>query len=56
MERLEQILRTMDIPEQRMNDRGWLMRNLAIRNGDHKDFPEAMTLIRKQHSDNDNNN
>jgi len=45
-ERLKEILETMDIPVQRLSDRGWLMRNLAIRNQDHPDFDEAMSLIR----------
>lgn len=56
MDKLEQILRTMDIPQQRMNDHRWLMRNLAIRNADHKDFQEAMVLIRKRDLDNRDKN
>ena len=56
MDKLEQILRTMDIPQQRMNDHKWLMRNLAIRNSEHKDLHEAMALIRKQDLDSRNKN
>ena len=38
----------MDIPPVRISDLGWLMRNLAIRNQDHPDFAEAMSLIKRE--------
>lgn len=50
-ERLEQILATMDIPENRreinFGNLSWMIRNLAIRNGSHPDFGEARDLVRK---------
>lgn len=50
-ERLEQILATMDIPENRreinFGNLSWMTRNLAIRNGKHPDFEEARDLVRK---------
>ena len=52
MDKLEQLLNTMDIPPMRKNDNRWLMRNLAIRNGEHPDFDEVIALLRKQHLDN----
>ena len=45
-EALQKILKTMDVPEQRLNDRGWLIRNLAVRNKEHPDFERAISLIR----------
>lgn len=44
---LDEILKTMDVPEGRKNDLGWLMRNLAIRNKEHKDFRSAVSLIKE---------
>lgn len=50
-ERLEEILTTMDIPENRreinFGNLSWMIRNLAIRNGNHPDFEEARNLVRK---------
>lgn len=50
-ERLEEILTTMDIPENRreinFGNLSWMIRNLAIRNGNHPDFEEARDLVRK---------
>jgi len=48
MNELQKILKTMDVPIQRMQDMGWLARNLGIRNKEHKDFKKAMILIREQ--------
>jgi hypothetical protein len=45
-DRLQEILATMDIPEGRRNDFGWLARNMAIRNRDHEQFGEACELLR----------
>lgn len=49
MDRLQQILKTMDIPESRKTDMHWLMRNIAIRNSESPDFREAVELIIKQY-------
>lgn len=50
-ERLEEILTTMDIPENRreinFGNLSWMIRNLAIRNGNYPDFEEAHDLVRK---------
>lgn len=50
-ERLEEILTTMDIPENRreinFGNLSWMIRNLAIRNGNHPNFEEARDLVRK---------
>lgn len=45
--RLAEILETMDIPEQRKTDMRWLIRNIGIRNREHKDYEEAVSLIRE---------
>lgn len=44
---LETILQTMDIPIGRKTDYRWLIRNLAIRNGNNPQFERAYFLIRK---------
>ena len=45
MNKLIDILNTMDVPPLRRNDIGWLKRNLAVRNSNHPDFHRAMTII-----------
>lgn len=45
-EKLENILNQMDIPPFRKNDMGWLMRNIRIRNENHPDIEEAVSLIK----------
>lgn len=42
---LMDILNTMNIPEQRKNDKFWLIRNLGIKNSDHPGFQDAMNII-----------
>jgi hypothetical protein len=42
---LNNILNTMDIPQQRRLDFGWLRRNLGIRNSENPDFNRAMLII-----------
>lgn len=44
-ERLEKLLKKMDVPEFRRHSYPWLKRNLAIRNSKHPDFEEASQLI-----------
>lgn len=46
MERLQEILATMEIPSTRCQDLRWLGRNLGVRNGAHPHFHEAVGLIR----------
>jgi hypothetical protein len=48
---LKNLLRKMDLPSHRKSqltpqNLKWLARNLAIRNGDHKDFEKAIELIK----------
>ena len=47
--RLLEILATMEIPEMRMNRRDWkwMMRNIAVNNGQHPDLKEAVKLLRE---------
>lgn len=48
-EQLADVLETMDVPKERkeptMPNLLWMLRNLGIRNGEHRDFPEAIRLI-----------
>ena len=48
--RLLQILETMDVPERRkpLNraNIGWLLRNLRVRNAEHPEIDEALTIMR----------
>jgi len=48
--RLLQILETMDVPERRklLNraNIGWLLRNLRVRNAEHPEIDEALTITR----------
>ena len=44
--RLAEILKKMDIPPYRVDDVGWLSRNLGVRNSKHPDFREAMALLK----------
>lgn len=45
-QQLKDILNTMDVPEGRKKDWGWLMRNLSVRNSDHPKFNEAVGLLK----------
>ena len=45
---LRQLLSEMDVPEFRRFDYRWLLRNLAIRNGDHPRFNDAIEMIKKE--------
>lgn len=44
---LHRVLENMDIPKLRINDIGWLDRNIAINNSDHPNFILATWLIKK---------
>ena len=50
IKRLEEILETMDIPKFRStitsNTARWLMRNIRVRNSDHPDIEEALSLLK----------
>jgi hypothetical protein len=46
LNRLLEILNTMDLPELRKRDFNWLLRNLPIRNSKHNDFNECMKLLK----------
>lgn len=45
MERLQEILMTMDVPSGRKLDIHWLKRNINIRNFNHPDIVEANSII-----------
>jgi hypothetical protein len=46
IEKLQEIISTMDVPSERKNDIGWLNRNILIRNMNHPDIPIVMFLIK----------
>lgn len=46
IDRLAEILASMDVPEARKQDWRWLLRNLGIRNANHPDFNDAIILIK----------
>jgi hypothetical protein len=46
-DRLQELLKTMNVPELRKKDYGWLLRNLSINNKDHPNLSEALELIKK---------
>ncbi len=53
MEELWQILRTMNVPENKIGDDswhnlGWLRRYLILRNGQHQQYDKAMELIMRE--------
>ena len=49
--RFLQILETMDVPERRkpLNraNIGWLQRNIRIRNAEHQNLDELLTILRR---------
>ena len=49
--RFLQILETMDVPDRRklLNraNIGWLQRNIRVRNADHADLDELLTILRR---------
>jgi len=52
MKRLTDILETMQIPENnkdisRLRNVRWLLRNLAVNNSEHKDFVEALEILKE---------
>ena len=49
IDRLRQILASMDLPRDRVEtlDKGWILRNIGIRNGSHPDLDEAVALLRR---------
>lgn len=40
-------IREMDVPEMRRTDFRWLLRNLAIRNSGHPNFPRVMARVKE---------
>jgi len=44
-EELKEFLSTMNIPEFRKNDIGWLKRNLPFKNSNHPDFARSWELL-----------
>ncbi len=48
LNRIFEILKTMDVPELRRGDFQWLLRNLYVRNSNHPQYNEVVTLIKEQ--------
>jgi hypothetical protein len=46
-EHLEEITRTMDVPDFRRVSVQWLLRNMVVRNSGHPQFEEAMEILKK---------
>ena len=46
LSKLLTLLKDMDIPEGRRYDLRWISRNLEVRNRNHKNYKEAMRLIK----------
>ena len=47
IERLHDILNTMDVPHNRRLDYNWLARNLGVRNSSHPLYNDAIALIKQ---------
>jgi len=48
LNRILELVKTMDVPELRRGDFQWLLRSLYIRNSKHPHYNEVMTLIKEQ--------
>jgi hypothetical protein len=44
---LQELLKDMNVPKERLGDIRWLARNLGIHNGHHPRLDETQSLIRK---------
>lgn len=44
--RINELIETMDVPEQRKTDFNWLIRNLGIRNRENENYKELIFLIK----------
>ena len=47
MDKLQELIEDMEVPDFRRTDLGWLSRNLGIWNHKHPNFKEAMGLIKE---------
>ena len=47
MERIQELLKDMDVPDARRKDFRWLLRNLFVRNSKHPNFEEACGLLKE---------
>jgi hypothetical protein len=47
LKRLDQLTKNMDIPAFRKGSPKWLSRNIGIRNGTHRNFPEALEIAKE---------
>lgn len=47
LEKLDQLTRGMDVPVFRRQNPKWLFRNIGIRNGTHRNFPEALEIVQE---------
>ena len=53
-ERLRAVLETMEVPEGRLSDHAWMLRNLRVHNGGHPNVEEALRLLRDAMKDSKN--
>lgn len=51
LDKLKEFLKTMNVPAKRMEDIGWLNRNLFFQNANHPDFEEAWKIIGQLHKE-----
>jgi hypothetical protein len=47
-DRLQEILKTMNVPELRKTDYRWLFRNILVQNKNHPDLKEALDIIKEK--------
>ena len=48
IQKFDELVSTMDIPQERLHDWNWLIRNLGIRNSNHPNFQEAKQMIKDE--------
>lgn len=49
IERFDELISTMDLPESRKHDWVWLLRNMWIRNASNPNFKEAYKIVKKNY-------
>lgn len=48
-DKFDELISTMDLPENRKHDWWWLIRNMWIKNGSHPNFKEAYEIVKKNY-------
>ena len=49
IDKFDELISTMDLPEGRKHDWSWLIRNMWIRNSLHPNFKEAYEIVKKNY-------